>query len=139
MDEIDRALSDLRRAVLGRGQELTELSGLHGVENSQSHGPGRFQQQEKQPVGLELGPELPGQGMPISEIDRESPAPKIVKSYSTANPAEAAWTAEIEPRLGNRDSIEDARRPVVEENKSPQSPIRRLLDRLKRAVRWHGA
>jgi hypothetical protein len=60
----------------------------------------------------------------------------VLGSREVKNNDAASASAEIDPRVDDRDLIRDAVRPDMDEHKHHQSSVRRFLDRLKRVLRW---
>jgi hypothetical protein len=138
VDEIDRALSELRRAVLERGREPIELSTPYRPNVPERPYTGQFQQETGEATKAESRSARLNEGMYRPDDVPEPPSGKLTQSnLSEVREASAGRSAEdVEPRAFGASAIRDTVRKEMEEHKSPQSPIRKFVDALKRTFRW---
>jgi hypothetical protein len=126
MDDIDRALSDLRQAVLGLRLRKSELSNSGDARNPQLPGVEDFRPKADGLIDLELrrrGPSTSAADFFGSTESNQSQATR-----------ESQWTADVDPRPNTGDSIREPIRSEVDKLKLLQS-ARKLLGRFTQTVR----
>jgi hypothetical protein len=150
VDEIDRALSDLKRTVLILAERSASLPVPQDIRISRS-----YSSVGKVPIVVqtrtpEIGSKVESEGTtsPTVELDPrielELPEPETLIGYSASSeevlegPATSNYEVgaedDLKPHVGR--SIRNTIRPEVESHKILASPVRRFLDRLIKALRF---